>query len=273
MTTSYSYVLLQAVPDPRRGERVNVGVVVLKPDGLDIEVHESRKLRALTGESWGAYITAFESLLRDTDRPDLALDERVGRFRLIENQFVTSKPGWFEAADAPAYDAMLRQIVKNLISRPTRKRTKEEQTVVAEITSALRTAEVLAAKEEPLESGKVVRGYEVEAGLEADFVQLNSQFHVAAVLDLRADNPRISQAALKAIVLDRARANWEPKTKVHRIGVIAAPKARLSELRENVRLIEEYSDEVLNWTDRAHRAKLKRIFFDAYNAHRDATSN
>jgi hypothetical protein len=271
MVVSYNYVLLQAVPDPRRGERVNVGLVVLRPDGLDIQVHESRKLRALTGESWDSYIASFESVLRDADRPELSPDERLARFSLVQNQFVTSRPGRFEAADAKAYDAMLKSIVRNLIARPKRKRTKEEHTIIAEISAELRAAEVLASKEEPLESGKVVRGYEVEEGLEADFAQLNSQFHVASVLDLRADNPRISQAALKAIVLDRARANWEEKGRgVHRIGVIAATKARLPELRENVRLMEEYSDEVLNWSDHAHQIRLKRIFYDAYNTHRDA---
>ena len=273
MKASYSYVLLQAVPDPRRGERVNVGLIVLKPDGLDIQVHESRKLRALTGESWDAYIGDFESLLRDADRPNLSSEERLARFALVQNQFVTSKPGWFEAPDAKAYDAMLKSIVGNLIARPKPKRTKEEQTVVAEISAALRTADVLGSKDELLESGKVIRGFEVEDGLEADFVQMNSQFHVASVLDLRSDNPRLSQAALKAIVLDRARANWASKGTVHRIGVIAATKARLPQLRENVRLLEEYSDEVLNWTDRSHQKRLKRIFFDAYNAHRDAHPN
>jgi hypothetical protein len=269
MKVSYSYALLQAIPDQRRGERVNVGVVVLKPDGLDIQVHETRKIRALTGASWDSYIAAFEGVLRSADDPDLDRGARLKRLELVQNQFVMSRAGWFEAADAKAYDVALKGIVRNLIARPKSKRTKEEQTVVAEISAVLKTADVLATKEEPLESGKVVRGFEVEGGLEADFVQLNSQFHVASVLDLRADNPRLSQAALKAIVLDRARANWESKGKVHRIGVIAATKARLSELRENVRLMEEYSDEVLNWTDRDHQARLKRIFFDAYNSHRD----
>ena len=52
MVHVYDYAVLQAIPDQRRGERVNIGVAVLKEDGLGIRVFESRKVQALTGQSW-----------------------------------------------------------------------------------------------------------------------------------------------------------------------------------------------------------------------------
>ena len=39
MAVTYKYSILQAVPDPRRGERVNVGVVVFLADRLDVRLH------------------------------------------------------------------------------------------------------------------------------------------------------------------------------------------------------------------------------------------
>jgi hypothetical protein len=51
MARSYKYAVLTAVPNPRRGERVNVGIIVFRPDGFDVRFKQAEyKLRALTGE-------------------------------------------------------------------------------------------------------------------------------------------------------------------------------------------------------------------------------
>ncbi|KRC81284.1 hypothetical protein [Sphingomonas sp. Root241] len=73
-----------------------------------------------------------------------------------------------------------------------------------------------------------------------------AQFHVAAVLDLRANSPRLAQAALKAVVLDRAQAVI-PDFKVQKIGVFATAPARLGELHDNLAILRPYADELVNW--------------------------
>jgi hypothetical protein len=117
----------------------------------------------------------------------------------------------------------------------------------------------------------VLRGFAIEPGLEADFAQLNGALHVASVLDLRSSQPRIAQAALKAVVLDRAgEINDGP---VHKIGVIAVAPSRLPEVREHVAILRRYSDDLVNWEDPSDQKELKRIFFDAYNSHQDEMSH
>ena len=95
------------------------------------------------------------------------------------------------------------------------------------------------------------------------------------VLDLRAQNPQLAQAALRAIVLDRASAVHNGPMPVHKIGVYAVPPIRAMEVIENINLLRKYSDDLINWEDRTDREGLKRLFFNAYNAHLDspATDN
>ena len=53
MAHTYEYAVLTAVPNPRRGERVNVGIIVFRDDRIDVRFKEAvYKLRALTGENW-----------------------------------------------------------------------------------------------------------------------------------------------------------------------------------------------------------------------------
>ena len=90
------------------------------------------------------------------------------------------------------------------------------------------------------------------------------------MLDLRASHPQLAQAALKAVVLDRAGAVHNGP--VHKIGVYASAPARLAEVREHVALLGRYADDVVNWEDASDRRSLKKMFFDAYNSHIDATN-
>ena len=56
MAHIFSFAILKAIPDPKRGERVNVGIVVFKPDGSDIRIPEVGKLRALHDGNWSDYL-------------------------------------------------------------------------------------------------------------------------------------------------------------------------------------------------------------------------
>ncbi len=270
MEIIFDYAVLQAVPDIRRGERVNIGIVILKPDGLDIRVFEMRKVQALTGHSWDSYIESFSSVLTKADNPSLAKTERLASLEIFQNQIIMSKTGWFKSSSAAEYESVVADIAADKIRRPKFKKSKSDPTIISEISAELKTASILAGRNEPLGSGKVVRGYQIEGGLEADFAQLNSRLHVASVLDLRASHPQLAQAALKAVVLDRAGAVHNGP--VHKIGVYASAPARLAEVREHVALLGRYADDVVNWEDASDRRSLKKMFFDAYNSHIDATN-
>lgn len=272
MEPIYNYAVLQVVPDQRRGERVNIGLVIFGPDGIDIRVTESRKLRALTVGSWDAEIDAYSSALAKLDHPELDISERLENIAIVENQFTTEKRGWFAAKSKTDYEMVVREITETLVLKPRSARHRENSTVVAEISAELRKATILATRDETIDSGKVMRNYAISEELEADFAQLNSQFHVAAVLDLRATSPRLAQAALKAVVLDQAEA-VHPDMKVHKIGVFAAAPARLDELQHNLAILSPYADDIVNWDDPQDRAGLKRTFFDAFNAHNPVPLN
>jgi len=262
----YKYAILQVVPDIRRGERVNIGIVVFKSDGLDIRISETRKIRAITSGSWDSEIESFTSSLSALDDVRLEGKARLEAMTVIENQFSLKKTGWFRARDLESYESTITEIVEILIVKPRAVRHSEGSSVVAEITRELRRADILASKYDQIESGKVFKNYTVSPELEADFAQLNSAFHVAAVLDLRSSKPQLAQAALKAVVLDRAEAA-NPDRKVHKIGVYAAAPARLGELKDNLAILRPYADDLYNWEDKDDRHHLKRVFYDAYNSH------
>lgn len=266
MGSIYNYAVLQVIPDIRRDERVNIGIIVFAPDGLDIRITETRKIQALASGSWDSEIATFSETLKKLDMPSEDPRLRVKAMSIVENQFSMQKSGWFDARNAAEYEFNVRDILAAMVNKPRRQRHRESSTVVAEISAVLRHANILAGKDDTMDSGKVVRNFAVSHELEADFAQLNSRLHVAAVLDLRASRPQLAQAALKAVVLDRAEAD-NPGVSVHKIGVYAAAPARLGELSDNLAILKPYADDLVNWEDPTDRRGLERLFFDAFNSH------
>lgn len=208
----------------------------------------------------------FTQALARIDSPGEDADARLKAVGIIQNQFSLQKTGWFRADNTEAYDRAVRDILQAAVAKPKSRRQRDGSSIAGEISATLRHAEILASKDDVLESGKVFRNYPVTHDLDADFAQLNSSFHVATVLDLRASRPHLAQAALKAVILDQAVAPVQGKV-VHKIGVYAASPARRDELKEHLALLEDYADDVVNWDDANDREGLKRIFYNAFNEH------
>ena len=68
MENIYNYAILQVIPDARRGERVNIGIVIFKMDGLDIRVSETRISHRRSPRSWDRSCRATTSPLPRTSK-------------------------------------------------------------------------------------------------------------------------------------------------------------------------------------------------------------
>lgn len=246
MATVFNYSVLMAIPDPRRGERVNVGVVVFAPGGLDVRLTEMGKVRALTGNDWSGYASEAVSRLKQRFGSSEEARAALANSESFDPLLRATAPAWFSVDSLSDYEARIRDIMAALVVRPRATVSREKTTRInTEIAKHLRDSRVLAAPEEPMESHKVVRDFLVEDELRADFAQRNGVLRVATTLDLRKASVSIKDAALKAIILDRAKEVYGSDTR--RIGVYAAANDDLPRLRQHLELLNDYSDETYNW--------------------------
>lgn len=263
MAATYDYAVLTAVPDPRRGERVNVGIVVFRNDRIDVRFESvSYKLRALTGNNLeGRVATAaarFQSMFAEGQTPAVALRRIAG----VEPLLKPSELGHFSAVSDADYEERIADILKSLVAVPKREKGETKSRVNTEMAADFRKANILASAEEGLVHGKVLRNYTVDdsEGLVADFALKNGKLHVTSTLDLRKASAGISEAALKSIILDRAKKKSK-KTKT--IGVYAVDADMKDAFRQQLNLLDEYSDVMFDWLDRESRRKLGHLFEDA----------
>ncbi|MGO4838788.1 hypothetical protein AB4144_41725, partial [Rhizobiaceae sp. 2RAB30] len=148
-----------------RGERVNVGIVAIGPNGLDVRFTEIRKLMHLTGHRWEDIAAAYQAMLvkagvGDLDRlyrPEQNHPELIRGRQLTDSEvFSLSKPGDIRADTPEAYDAAIRKALSVFVDRPTLSRREKQQKINSEISAMLKQVGVLASKGQTIDDGKVI---------------------------------------------------------------------------------------------------------------------
>lgn len=266
MARIYNYAVLIAIPNERRGERVNIGLVVFRQDRADVRfMHAGDKLKFLTRENWDERLDFAKDRLSSLFSEEGAEEETLERFRAYEPLLSASGLGTLHAHDEDDYERQVGQILAALVSLPPREsRDDRASRINTEIAQALRAANVLAEKSEGIEAHKVVRDYPIDLkqGLTADFALKNGVMHVIATLDLRRRDVDLGAPALKSLALDESLKKF--KGKVKRFGAYAvAPDMRDAFSRHLEMLGNHASDGFWDWSQETDRNKLRKNIFDA----------
>ena len=265
MECTYDYSLIVVEPDARRGERVNVGILVFRPDGLDVRILETRKAAFIASSNWDAYLRSFQANLSETFHETRSVERVREAASILSPQARLSEPGWFQARDADEYEANIKRIVTTLVARPKRSRKVHESTVASEIAASFKKADILGSPGEDLKSGRVIRNVDVDegTGLYADFALQNGSLHIATTISFTTTNPHLGTSASKAVTMDRAKKTLG-NTKAYCVYAVAPSRA--TEVREHVSLLKDYADGVFNWLDPEEQTGFKRLFLDAYRS-------
>lgn len=265
MEHTFDFSLIIVEPDARRGERVNVGLVVFKPEGLDVRIVESRKVSFIDSMNWDSFLRSFEANLADAFGRTRSVSEVRDVAAALGRKARLSEPGWFSARNSDEYEDNVKRIIERLISRPKKPRRISDTSVATQIAASFKSAEILANPGDSLSSGRVIRNFSVDesAGLIADFALKNGSLHVATTVNLTTTNPHIGTSASKAITMDKAKRTLD-SAKAYCVYAVAP--SRSTEVREHISLLRDYADDVFNWLEPDDQKRFKHLFFDAYRS-------
>ena len=209
MEHSFEFRIIRYEPDARRGERVNIGLLV--SDGKRLQVHLLKNLgKALALSPQVRFPLALQAELADTFN-DLA---RHGGMAAIQDMepFTLSPCGRLYCApdELPAQiEAAMRRLVN-----PARRPSSHEGTtrLHTEIKRQFKQDGVLASDPREITDHKVVADFEFpgDEELAADFAFKNGAWHLTQVLDYRTSSmgaaaKKIKEVSLKAIAMDQAK--------------------------------------------------------------------
>jgi Protein of unknown function (DUF3037) len=265
MANIFKYAILMAIPDQRRGERVNVGIVVFLNDRIDVRFAELSKIRALAGGDWDAYASDVRRRLLEQFETSKKAEEVIRTSPRLDPVFQASDLAWLSINSVEEYEGRIKEILTSLVIRPKIEARPKSTRINTEISRHLKNFKVLANRDETIDAHRVVRDFYIskEEELIADFALKNGGMHITATLDLRKSHVRLDEAALKAITLDKAKQIYDSKVK--RFSVYAVSEG-VQQFKPHIELLKDYSDKAYNWQDESERTEftmeLQRAAFE-----------
>jgi len=268
MARSYSYSVLRAIPDQRRGECVNIGIVVFKPNG-DTDVRLLTSLNKVYALNANIDVQQFEELpqmITDwvSSTPDIkSRHDALKQFGIVS----VSDLGFFQCEDVQ-YDWFVDDIMDSLVKPPAHKPRSRIQGRVSTILKRIFLHQnVLGSSYEDINRHLIVPQYPIaeNENLYADFAFKNGNYQIAETINYKVrtglNTDKFEETGLKAIKLDKAKRVFGSKTK--RFLVYVADASIERHLTPHLNLLSDYSDKVLNLRSKPD----KELFFASFLAH------
>lgn len=211
MAGTYNYSLIRVVPDRRRGEWLNIGVVVYHVGRLDVRLLANMsKVRILAPTLDMGFLDNLAAGWQQLCEKLETAEERcnlLAHFPIVH----TSALGQF-VADAQSYESRVTGIMRDLVAPPPQPRDDTPVTrLETQLRNIFRRGLLLGSKPGDIARHLVVPKFPVdrEANLVADFALRNGAMRLTETIDFRVKPEQIrsvkrGQAALKAVTLNRA---------------------------------------------------------------------
>lgn len=266
MALSYSFAIVRLAPKDARDERLNVGIAVFSPEGLDLKV--SRRLDKVRALSLALNPEDLRNLLEalvgfdEHSRANGISDPEERRAALSNIAPLGLSPlGSFTARHASDYEQRVETIMKAMVDpEPAFQKVRAKRThLLSQVKSVFRSERVLAKRGEDVTSHRIVSGVPLHEGLIADLVLKNGAMHVVETVDVSQEGGTphkiLSEIAISGLVLESARMKFGEKKTTTRL-VYEASSSAEKIAKYSLDAVENQGAELINWASAHEKRKF-----------------
>lgn len=262
MVHSFRFAVIRLEPNDGRGERLNLGLVILRQDSLDVRISHLDRARVMSAALDKQVLIDILSNLRAIDEEirhgaDISDSARLDVIRRLGPLSIT-EAGIFTAESPKSYEDQVAIVLRKLIEPESAvRKVREKRTkLFSQVKNVLRENRILARKDEGLESHRIVAGYSLDEGLVADLVLRNGAYHVFETVDASGDEATIRKAvadiAISALVIERAKMTFgESATKPRLIYSTSVALEKLAQ--PSLDAAAHQGVELINWSSAQDR--------------------
>lgn len=266
MENSHDFAVLKFLPFGDRGEVVNVGIVVFRPNGVDVRLESGiRKMRNLVSH---LDVGPIDDLVSRLSALLEAETSRTAQMRLLEKlkPFTVSKLGSFRAISHREYEFEVAQLVSMYIkprciggSQDVRKTRASSR-----LKRLFQSQGILGSDASDIDKHRVVASFPLPSVVQlcADFAYRNGKFHVIQAIDLNVEisnaNHKFRETCEKAIVLDQATYCFGQD--VGRYVVFSRPRVEEPIFSNALDLLRRYSAKLIDIDDTEQMFEFSAVF-------------
>jgi len=246
----FDYALIRYMPNPKRGETVNVGMVVFLEIGVDVRVLSSpAKARMIDGSSSQSDIDKLKDSMQKLTTIAKTTDEQYQILSSFNSRLFLSSKAQFALDELSQYNDKVAQLFSDLV-KPFA--SKEKIIHTARLATTLKnkfaTLNLLAKDSSELSQHKIVHNYPIseKTGLSADFLLKNGIYHLSEVVDFNVHDTqaKLKETSLKVMTFMASKKALSGPVNCY--FVYSATTEKESEITHHLNLAEDYSDKMFN---------------------------
>ena len=256
---TFKYSVIKYMPNAKRGEVVNVGLVVFTESKVDVRVlNASAKARLLDGTSTTEDLESLKKGIESIASWAADSDQALSFLKTFDSSSsYLSEIAFFVLDDIQQYESrvshLFNELVRPFSSKEKSVRTSRIHTYVKNIFSGM---EILGKDADDLSRHKVVQNYPLseKTGFTADFLLKNGKFHVTEAIDfnLNDHSAKFKETTMKVMTFMEGRKFLGPDS--GRYLIYFANSEKEKELSSHINLAQEYSDRVFNLNSKEQHA-------------------
>jgi hypothetical protein len=247
------------MPDPRRGEIINVGLVIFNDNRLDVRIlNASAKLRMIDGSATIIDMenlkTAIENISNISPSPDIARHILEG----FKSPSYLSEAAEFTIDDKNQYEQRVSNLF-NLLIKPYAFKEKSIRTprILSHLKDKFESLDLLAKSSDDLSKHKIVYNYPIneKSGFHADFLLKNGKYHITEAVDFNVNdlNAKLKETSMKMMTFMEGRKALGNDTGSY--FVYSAKSGVEKEITSHLNLASDYSDELFNLANPKENAR------------------
>ncbi|CAI8818902.1 DUF3037 domain-containing protein [Pseudomonas sp. IT-P100] len=257
---TFKYSIVKYMPDPKRGEVVNVGLVVFTEQKVDVRVlNASAKVRVIDGTSSVADLDSLKKGLESIAAWATNSEQAISFLKTFDssNSFM-GEISYFIIDDINQYEKrvsnLFNELVKPYASKEKTVRSSRIHTYVKNIFEGM---DMLGKDYDDLSRHKVVHNYPLsdKSGFTADFLLKNGKFHITEAIDFNLNDPsaKFKETTMKVMTFMEGRKFLGDDSA--RYFVYSASASREKDVLPHINLAEEYSDRIFNLESKAEHTE------------------
>ncbi|MCX2499447.1 DUF3037 domain-containing protein [Plesiomonas shigelloides] len=263
----FNYALIRYMPNPIRGEVINIGLLVFN-DHLDIRLLKSAsKLRIIDNDSTFDVLHDFKKFLLEMyewNKDIKKFKEMIGCF---PSGITISDVAMFYIDHINQYESKVSSLFDALVKPygASNHTVKHQTRLISSLKKKFKSINILAADESELSEHKVVYNYLLNesTGLAADFLLKNGIYHLTAVIDydVADTKSKFKETSLKLMTFAEGQKSLEGEVASY---FVYSASARVeNEVIQQINLAESYSDKIFNMASKNDAAEYFRIVENA----------
>lgn len=268
MMNNYTYSLIRYIPNPLRGEMVNIGLVVFNKN-LDIRLLKSAtKVRMLDNESSITDIRKLEanlielSLIGDSQSYE-SINSMLSCFG---NSIILSKPASFYISHATQYEAKVSNLFDVLVKPfAIKEPTARNSRLITSLKRKFASIDILASNPSELNEHKIVSNYLINpsTGISVDFMLKNGKYHLTEVIDYDVIDKKgkYKETTMKLMTFVEGAKSLDGETASY--FVYSASSKTENEVAQQINLAENYSTGIFNLASKKDEADYFQIIQNA----------